>query len=199
MVSVFPSKRDTHRTPTVSRMYHGLDETIAPAVQHATSFIDAMLLQLCGNHPWRIVFLTVTAILILQYCTSAAVAAVRAVQLHGLSSLLAHAALQLPILRGMVAREKQKIAKKLQADVRAASDDADDHPLDTLPAKGLAPSAVRARIARKQRKCVQVDDGKSTMSGTVYIAGKVGRKVAPLSNTTPSGVEGNAAACIRRL
>lgn len=152
---------------------HEIYKTTAPTLQYAGHTINMLLVQVCGNQPWCIALLAIITLLVVQWCTSATLGALRAVQLHGLRSLLAHAALQLPILRGMVAREKQKIAIKLQADVRAASDDADDPPLETLPTKGMAPSAVRARIARKQRKCVQIDDGKSTMSGTVYIAGKV--------------------------
>ncbi len=96
-----------------------------------------------------------------------------AIQHHGLLSFLAHAALELPILRSIVAKEKAKMMKKLQADVQATGADAADPPFTVLPAESLSAAALRTRLLRKQGKCVLAEEGHSTVSGTVYIAGKV--------------------------
>lgn len=148
--------------------------TCSHALEQTTKHIDAFFTFICDtSQPWRIALWTIVLLFLAQHVWASLHTLLRTIQHHGLLSFLTHAALQLPILRSIVAKEKSKMIKKLQADVQATGADDQDPPFCVLPTESLPPAALRARLARKQGKCVLPEEGHSTVSGTVYIAGKV--------------------------
>ena len=75
----------------------------------------------------------------------------------------------LPIIRGIVAREKAKIIAEMDVDMRAKA--ALEPPrLAVLPAQGMSLKAVLAEADSRQSKDMQWSTRSSMMSGAVYMA-----------------------------
>lgn len=154
-----------------------LEPLVAAAAPAAAAAADAVDGVLGGLRPWQIALLTVASVWLASVFSRVAASARVTLQKQGVVQLLFRAVVSLPGLRSWVAAEKLKAITKLQDDVRAETDYATDEPFMSLPEVGLPASKIKARLAEKQKRCMDVDDGKSRASGTVYIADKEHREL----------------------
>mgnify|MGYP000060503935 CR=1 FL=1 len=95
----------------------------------------------------------------------------RAVRRRGLLFVLFATAKQLPVIKGIVAKEKQKMIDEMDADMSTKLiSEGVPAKLSELPLKGKSIAWVRTETESRQQKDTKWSTDQSTMSGAVYVA-----------------------------
>ncbi|KAI3426347.1 hypothetical protein D9Q98_008720 [Chlorella vulgaris] len=166
----------------VRRICHRLHPVFAPTIAAATPHVEHAA-KWCNQHmaalePWQLVLLTAVATLVAARLLRGLRSAVRTLQDKGWSQLVAGFLLDLPLVRGRVAREQASLAAKVREDLRKKAAAGGAPPaLRALPRSGSAPNDVKRQLKYKEAEDMRFADGDSRVSGTVYMAGAVHKQL----------------------
>ncbi|GMH45681.1 hypothetical protein BSKO_13644 [Bryopsis sp. KO-2023] len=75
-----------------------------------------------------------------------------------------------PLVEGMIEKEKNKVVNEVVSSNRAALPD--ESPIVVMPRNGLRIEEIKKRLTEREKRNVQIAEGCSTVSGTVYMRGK---------------------------
>ena len=144
--------------PTVSPVL----VAILPKLQH-TAAVANQLIVVTALEPWQLVLLTVAATLLAGRLLRGAARARRTWQDKGWKQVVSGFILDLPVVRGLVRREEEKVEAKIRASLlkKGSSGTA----LRVLPAQGLAAAEVKQRLKYREQEDVKFHEGDSHVSG----------------------------------
>ncbi|KAF6262831.1 PLP-dependent transferase [Scenedesmus sp. NREL 46B-D3] len=123
--------------------------------------VDALLSR---YRPWQIALLAAGATLLLVAAAQTAAAKLERVRRQGVVNWACACIRAAPFIRGMLAKQKAKIAAKIAAGIQR-----DGLSLAHLPKQGRPAKAVLELLKAKESRNVRVTPGTNSMSGVVYI------------------------------
>lgn len=171
-------------------------------LQVVASKVDTALTQHLGAfRPWQLVLLAFAAAWLLLRLFSALRHQLRLVQDKGLVQTLFILVTSLPLVSGYAAREQAKVIASLRKSMKPKYADRDE-PVVQMPQKGIPAASLHKQLDTKAAKDVQIQEGSSKVSGTVYFAGDelrelLNRAYTAFSHTNP--LHGDVFPSVRRM
>ncbi|KAK9813985.1 hypothetical protein WJX73_007983 [Symbiochloris irregularis] len=120
--------------------------------------------------PWQIALFSALLAITLLQLWKWALAASEDIRERGFVQAACDFGKSLPIIRGIVQKQQAQAVAKIRASLEEKPDIGHE-PFKELPRQGEAPDKVLKRLRHKEGKDVRFPDGKSTVSGTLYLAG----------------------------
>jgi sphinganine-1-phosphate aldolase len=122
-----------------------------------------------GYESWQILLLGVVVALVLSKLLSILSRAQRTWVDKGWKQLAAGFILDLPGVRGFVARQQAATTAKLRESLQKGKDVTDA--ILILPKEGISAAQIKSRLARKAHDDLKFVEGESKVSGAVYLSG----------------------------
>lgn len=140
-------------------------------LQQARAFANA---HLRDTEPWQLLCLGMLLAFVASRLLARAALARRTLTDKGWRQLFFGFLLDLPGVRGVVARQQASAVAKLRAGLQKDRAGAAAGPSDAitlLPKEGISAAQIKARLARKAAGDVRFAEGESRVSGAVYLVG----------------------------
>ncbi|WIA20475.1 hypothetical protein OEZ85_004880 [Tetradesmus obliquus] len=170
-------------------LLHRLVDPLLPQLQASAAAVDAALGRF---RPWQVLLLAAGATLLLVTAAQAAAAKLERIRRQGVVNWACACLRSAPIIRGLLAKEKAKIAAKIAAGIQRdglamtrlpkqgrpaaavlellkAGIQRDGLAMAHLPKQGSPAAAVLELLKAKESRNVRVAPGTNSMSGVVYI------------------------------
>ncbi|KAL4518135.1 hypothetical protein Ndes2526A_g01416 [Nannochloris sp. 'desiccata'] len=143
-----------------------LVQSIFDSLKTAQNAINA---HLQGYEAWHIMFLGMVFALVLSRLISFLNLAHQTLVDKGWKQLASGFVLDLPGVRGFVARQQAATTAKLRESLQKGKDVTDA--ILVLPKEGISAAQIKSRLARKARDDIRFSEGESKVSGAVYLSG----------------------------
>lgn len=171
---------DAHLASTINSVAAGLQPVIEPVKQQllevASAAADAVAphvrpwyqtadAYLQGLPPVQVALLAATGTLVITLVAARIAALWQRVRSRGLLQLLFSRLKQLPIIRGLYAKQLAGIRQKIAATLHKQ-----EPVVAVLPAQGKPAAAVMALLKQRESSNIRIASGCSCMSGAVYIS-----------------------------
>lgn len=145
-------------------IYEGASSTIQSILAVLDSYLH-------GYEAWQILFIGIFLALGLSKLYSFLVKSHHTLVDKGWKQVVYGFVLDLPRVRGMVAKEQATAVTKLRASLQKNKDATAPDAILSIPKEGIAAAQVKARMQRKAQNDVKFGEGQSKVSGAVYLAG----------------------------
>ncbi|KAK9815685.1 hypothetical protein WJX72_008120 [[Myrmecia] bisecta] len=157
-----------------SQLQHWAEPALQHLRPHVHSMADVVDTRLEGYRPWQVAALAAVAVLFLVQLTSVAQYLLARVQETGVKQCFFTFVKSLPIVRGIVKKQLAGIETKIRAGRKPT---AGPPLLQSLPQEGSSAVDIISRLQAKEAKDVKFSEGRSTVSGTLYMAGREHQKL----------------------
>ena len=155
--------------PPVERFFGEFSPVVQGFIAMCDQLRSAINTRASGYEAWQLLLIGSLVAYILQRVITAVLSARRTFVDKGFQQLVAGFLLDLPGLRGFVAKHQAATVAKLRASLQKKGKD--DPTLLILPKQGLSAAQVTQQLAHKSRNDLKFAEGESKASGAVYLAG----------------------------